>query len=47
MYYLKCGFLLTIIHVDGKFSLLQAMKNEMTGGLRVNLASAIVDVPEI
>ena len=47
MYYIKRGFLTTILHVDGKFSILQALIHKITGGPRVNLSSANEDVPNI
>ena len=47
MYYLKCGFQITTLHVDGKFAPLQALMHEIPGGGRFELASASEHVPEI
>ena len=45
MYYLKRGFQITTLHVYGEFAPLQSLIQEMTGGTRVNLASASEHVP--
>ena len=47
MYYLKRGFQITILLVDGKFAPLQALIQYMPGVPIVNLASAGEYVPEI
>lgn len=46
-FYLKRGFRITTVHVDGKFAPLQALIQAMPGGPRVNLASTNEHVPEI
>ena len=45
--YLKRGFRITALHVDGEFAPLQALIHAMPGGPRVNLTSANEHVPEI
>ena len=40
MYYLKHGFQITTLKVDGNFVPLQALIQEITGGPRVNTAIA-------
>ena len=47
MYYLKCGFKITTLHVDGEFSILQALTQEIPVWPRVNLSSASEHVTEI
>ena len=47
MYYLKYGFQITTLHVDGKFAPLQELIKEMPGGLRVNPERARKHVTEI
>ena len=47
MYYLKRGFHVTILHVDGEFAPLQSLIQDMQGGPRVNLASASEHATEI
>ena len=47
MYYLKRGFHITILHVDGEFAPLQSLIQDMQGGPRVNLSSANEHVTEI
>ena len=47
MYYLKYGFQVTTLHVDGEFATLQALIQDMTGVLRVNPASASEHIPGI
>ena len=37
MYYLKRGFQITTLHVDGEFAPLQALIQDIPVGLRVNL----------
>jgi hypothetical protein len=47
-YYIKRGFQIKFLHLDGEFAPLQALVNEhMPAGPRVNLASAKEHVPEI
>ena len=46
-YYLQRGFIITTAHADGEFGALQVYINNMTGGPRMNLASANEHVPEI
>jgi hypothetical protein len=45
--YLRRGFRITTLHVDGEFAPLQVLVNDMPNGPRVNLASANEHVPEI
>ena len=40
MYYLKCGFQITTLHVDGEFVPLQALIQDMPGGPIFNPTSA-------
>ena len=40
MYYLKRGFQITTLNVDGEFASLQVLIQDMPGGTRVNLSSA-------
>ena len=40
MYYLKCGFQITSLHVDGNFAPLRSLVQEISGGGVFNLASA-------
>ena len=47
MYYLKRGFQITTLHVNGNFAPLQALIQEIPGWDRFNLASASENVPEI
>ena len=47
MYYLKRGFKIITLNVDGKFAPLQAFIQKMPGGMRVNLARASEHVPDI
>ena len=47
MYYLKRGFHITILHVDGEFVPLQSLIQDMQGGSRVNLESASGHVTDI
>ena len=47
MYYLKYGFQITTLHVDGKFAPLKALIQEMPGGPKVNLASDSEHVTDI
>ena len=47
MYYLKRGFQIKTLHVDGEFVPIQALTQEMPGGLRFNLASVSEHVHDI
>ena len=47
MYYLKHGFQIITLHVDGKFASLQALIHEIPWEPRVNLASASEHVTDI
>ena len=47
MYYLKHGFHITTLHVDGEFAPLQAFIQDIPGGTRVNLKSDKEHVPGI
>ena len=47
MYYLKRGFQITTLHVDGEFAPLQSLIHVMSGKVRVNLESASEHVTEI
>ena len=47
MYYLKCGFKITTLHTDGKFSPLQELIQKMLGGPRLTLESDNEHVAEI
>jgi len=46
-FYLQRGFCIKTVHVDGEFEPLKAQIESMSGGPRVNLASANEHVPEI
>ena len=46
MYYLKCVFQITTLHVDVKIAPLQALIQDIPGGQRVNLSSASEHVTE-
>jgi hypothetical protein len=46
-FYLKRGFHITTLNVDGEFALLQVPIQSMPGGPKVNLTSANEHVPEI
>ena len=47
MYYLKLGFQITILQVDGYFAPLQSLIQDIPGGHRVNLSSSSEHVTEI
>ena len=47
MYYLKRGFQITTLHVDGEFAALQALIHKVPDWPRVNLESASENVPDI
>ena len=47
IYYLKRGFQITTLHVDGKFAPLKALIQEIPGGPKVNLASDSEHVTDI
>ena len=47
MYYLNCGFKITILHVDRKFAPLQSFIQEMSWKAQVDLSSSIENVTEI
>ena len=47
MYYLKIGFRITTLHVDGEFAPIQVLIQQMPGETRVNLASSSGHVTSI